>query len=248
MGTYTLLEILRKTWTPNDSNNLFMHVSTDEVFGSLTQDEPAFTEVSQYRPNSPYSASKAAADHFVRAWRKTYDLPVIITNCSNNYGPWQFPEKLLPLMILNALEGRELPVYGDGLQVRDWLHVEDHCEALFAIMQRGIIGETYVIGGNNEWPNINLVRLICKTVDELTGNPTGTSEKLIQSVKDRPGHDRRYALDATKLSREVGWEPKRHFTQGVRDVIQWYLDHQQWAAEIRSGEYLKYYERQYGER
>lgn len=246
-GTLTLLEAARKTWTPPDGCR-FLHVSTDEVYGSLEPEDPPFHENSPYRPNSPYAVSKAAADHLVRAWHHTYGLPTIISNCSNNYGPWQFPEKLIPLIIINALEKRELPVYGDGLQVRDWLHVEDHCRALLTVMERGRIGETYTIGARNERSNIDIVKRICSIVDELTGGAPGTSLRLIRHVKDRPGHDRRYAIDNTKVQRELGWKPKFAFEESLADVVRWYIGHKSWADAIRSGEYLKYYQQQYRDR
>ena len=246
-GTFTLLEAARKTWTEGE-NNLFLHVSTDEVYGTLGPRDPPFNENSPYRPNSPYSASKAAADHLARVWYHTYGLPTIISNCSNNYGPWQFPEKLIPLMILNVLEGKELPVYGDGQQIRDWLHVQDHCEALQAIIRRGKVGHTYTIGGNNERNNLDIVQKICIAVDELQGKPKGSSAKLIRHVVDRPGHDRRYAIDSTKLQTELGWRPRFVFEEALRDVIKWYIDHKSWADAVRSGEYLNFYEQQYNRR
>lgn len=250
-GTYTLLEAARLTWSEvgqSMEGKVFLHVSTDEVYGALGPEDPPFTEQNPYRPNSPYSASKAASDHLVRAWYHTYGLPGIITNCSNNYGPWQFPEKLIPLMAYNAYEQRELPVYGDGLQVRDWLHVRDHCEALLTVLDNGARGETYVIGGNNERTNLNVVECVCATVDELTGRIPGTSAKLIRHVKDRPGHDRRYALDASKIRTRLGWIPRHGFEASLKGVVKWYLEHKDWAAAIRSGEYKAFYERQYGER
>jgi dTDP-glucose 4,6-dehydratase len=217
----------------------FLHVSTDEVYGSLG-DTGLFTETTPYSPNSPYSASKAASDHFVRAYLHTYGLPILITNCSNNYGPFQFPEKLIPLMILNATEGKPLPVYGDGLNVRDWLYVEDHCEAITAVLERGRIGECYNIGGNNEQANINIVKTICATVDELCpGLAHGSCQSLITYVQDRPGHDRRYAIDATKISTELGWQPQMDFATGIRQTVQWYLDNPQWIERIQSGQYRR---------
>jgi len=238
-GTYQLLEAARGAWRESHTGRLFVHVSTDEVYGSLAPHEAPFTESSLYRPNSPYSASKAAADHLARAWFHTYGLPVVVTNCSNNFGPWQFPEKLIPLMILNAVDGLELPVYGDGLQVRDWLHVEDHCDALHAVIAGGKPGETYVIGGENEKRNIDIVRAICTAVDETLGRSPGTSVKLIRSVPDRLGHDRRYAIDPAKIRTELGWKPKKTFENTLMDVVRWYLDSAIWAKEIRSGEYMK---------
>jgi dTDP-glucose 4,6-dehydratase len=246
-GTYTLLQAAREHWKDTEQKR-FLHVSTDEVYGSLGPGEPGFTENSPHRPNSPYSASKAAADHLVRAWHHTYGLPTLISNCSNNYGPWQFPEKLIPLFTLNAVEGKTLPVYGDGMQIRDWLHVQDHCEALMAILERGRVGETYVIGGNYELPNLTIIQHICKAVDEALGREEGTSAKLMQHVQDRPGHDRRYAIDATKLREELGWEPRYDFATALPDVVRWYIDHQDWSAAIRSGEYMDFYEQQYGAR
>ncbi len=247
-GTYTLLEAARQAWENDCADRVFLHVSTDEVYGALNADDPPCNEQSVYRPNSPYSASKASADHLVRAWHRTYGLPTIITNCSNNYGPWQFPEKIIPLMTLNAFEGNELPVYGDGMQIRDWLHVEDHCEALLVILQNGRAGQTYVISAHAERANIDIVRQVCTIVDEVTNRPAGVSEKLIRHVIDRPGHDRRYALDAGKLRKELGWHPKHVFEESLRDVIIWCLENQDWAKSIQSGEYLDFYKRQYGSR
>ena len=247
-GTYTLLEAVRRAWKNDCADRMFLHVSTDEVYGALQVDDPPCNEQSPYRPNSPYSASKASADHLVRAWNKTYDLPTIITNCSNNYGPWQFPEKLIPLMTLNAFENSELPVYGDGMQIRDWLHVEDHCEALLVILSNGRIGQTYVISAHDEHTNIDIVRQVCTIVDEVTGRPCGDSEKLVRHVADRPGHDCRYALDARKLCKELGWQPKHVFEKSLRDVIKWCLENQDWAKSIRSGEYQEFYKQQYESR
>ncbi|HHH42637.1 MAG TPA: NAD-dependent epimerase/dehydratase family protein, partial [Gammaproteobacteria bacterium] len=209
----------------------FLHVSTDEVYGSLGPDDPAFSETTSFAPNSPYSASKAASDHFVRAYFHTYGLPVLTTNCSNNYGPYQFPEKLIPLIILNALEGKPLPVYGDGKNIRDWLHVEDHCRGIDAVLQGGRPGETYNIGGCNEWANIDIVRLICSRLDELAPGDRPKSE-LITFVEDRLGHDRRYAIDATKMSDELGWKPGYTFETGIEQTIRWYLDNRDWAAAV----------------
>ena len=248
IGTYKLLEAARSAWADAGDGKLFVHVSTDEVYGSLGPDEPAFTESSRYKPNSPYAASKAAADHLARAWFRTYGLPVVVTNCSNNFGAWQFPEKLIPLIILNAVDGRELPVYGDGQHRRDWLHVEDHCEALLLVIQGGKPGETYAIGGENERPNLEIVRQLCTVVDKFLGQAPGTAAKLIQHVKDRPGHDRRYAINPAKMRSELGWRPRRNFDNSLRDVVQWYLDHREWAEAIRSGEYKEFYDRQYGGR
>ncbi len=223
----------------------FHHVSTDEVFGSLG-DEGAFTEETPYDPSSPYSASKASSDHLVRAWHRTYGLPVLVTNCSNNYGPYQFPEKLIPLMILNCLEGKPLPVYGDGQNVRDWLYVEDHCGAIHQVIQKGRVGETYNIGGNNEVRNLEIVETICDILDEIRPTPSLNSHRdLITFVKDRPGHDFRYAIDAAKIKTELGWTPKHTFETGIRETIQWYLENESWWEFIRSGEYREYYQKQY---
>ncbi len=247
-GTAVLLDAARASWQDRAGDQLFLHVSTDEVFGSLEPGDPPFTEDSPYRPNSPYSASKAAADHLVRAWHHTYGLPAIISNCSNNYGPWQFPEKLIPLTILNAFEGRELPVYGDGLQVRDWLHVEDHCRALLAMLERGQVGRTYVVGGACERTNIDIVRRIAGEVDALLGQPPGTAAGLIRHVTDRPGHDRRYAMNAAALQRDLGWQPRHDFESALPMVVRWYWENRAWAGRIRSGAYIEYYEKQYGAR
>ena len=247
-GTFTLLEAARHAWKNDYADRMFLHVSTDEVYGALKADDSPFTEQSPYRPNSPYSASKASADHLVRAWHKTYGLPTIITNCSNNYGPWQFPEKLIPLITLNAFENSELPVYGDGMQIRDWLHVEDHCEALLVILSNGRTGQTYVISAHDECTNIDIVRQVCAIVDEITGRSPGDSEKLIRHVADRPGHDCRYALDAGKLCKELGWQPKHVFEKSLREVIKWCLENRDWAKSIQSGEYQKFYKQQYGSR
>jgi len=240
-GTYVLLECARQL---GEQFVLFHHVSTDEVFGSL--DEGAFTEETPYRPSSPYSATKAASDHLVRAYNKTYGLPVTISNCSNNYGPYQFPEKLIPLMILNAKEGKELPVYGDGLNVRDWLYVKDHCEAIWLIMQKGGLGSTYNVGGGEELPNIKVVEKICDTLDEILGNRN--RRQLIRFVKDRPGHDRRYAMDISKINRELGWYPKESFETGLRKTILWYLDEEEWVKRVLTKEYMSWIEKNYGGR
>jgi dTDP-glucose 4,6-dehydratase len=250
IGTLNLLSVAHEHWRSLDGGlrPLFLHVSTDEVFGTLDPTDPAFDENTQYAPNSPYAASKAAADHLVRAWHHTYGLPTVITNCSNNYGPWQFPEKLIPLMILNAIDGRELPVYGDGRQIRDWLHVEDHCDALRAVVARGAIGSTYCIGGGEERTNLEIVTTICDIVDERLGRAAGTARGLIRHVKDRPGHDRRYAIDASKLRAELGWQPRQTLGSALPAVIDWYLSHREWIDTIRSGEYLRFYEEQYGRR
>jgi len=243
-GTFNLLELARASHGKGKAFR-FHQVSTDEVFGSLGP-KGYFTEDSPYRPNSPYSASKAAADHLVRAYHRTYGLDVVTTNCSNNYGPYQFPEKLIPLMIRNATSDRELPVYGDGRQVRDWLYVHDHCEALDLVFHKGRSGETYNVGGHNEIENIELVKLLCRTLDEILGG--GPREKLIRFVKDRPGHDRRYAIDPSYIQKELGWTPRHNFEQGLRLTVQWYLDHQEWLEGCLSGEYLKYYEMMYSNR
>jgi dTDP-glucose 4,6-dehydratase len=247
-GTLNLLLAAREHWQSNVEGNRFLHVSTDEVYGALSAEDPPFSETTPYAPNSPYSASKAASDHLVRSWHHTYGFPAVTTNCSNNYGPWQFPEKLIPLTILNAIEGKQLPVYGDGLQVRDWLHVRDHCEALRIILERGIAGETYCIGGSNEQPNICIVETICDLVDERVGRPQGIARRLVRHVEDRPGHDRRYAIDASKLQAELGWSPRFEFRSALVDVVDWYLSHGDWVAAIRSGEYLSFYEQQYAHR
>ena len=241
-GTFNLLEQAR---LHNDNMSLFHHVSTDEVFGSLGCDG-AFTESTPYDPSSPYSASKAASDHLVRAYHRTYGIPVTISNCSNNYGPYQFPEKLIPLMILNALAGKSLPVYGKGLNVRDWLYVSDHCRAVWAIMQHGTRGETYNIGGHCEMKNIELVEMLCDILDEMApGDGAHSHRRLIQFVKDRPGHDLRYAIDFSKLKKELSWEPLESFETGLRKTVQWYLDNAAWVQRIQSGEYRQWMEQQY---
>jgi len=239
-GTFTLLEAALKHWRSlsdaEQSAFRFLHVSTDEVYGSLTPAEPAFHEETSYRPNSPYSASKAASDHLVRAYFHTYGLPVLTTNCSNNYGPYQFPEKLIPLMVHNALNGKPLPVYGDGQNVRDWLYVTDHCDAIFTVLEGGQLGETYNVGGLNEQKNLDVVNILCTILDEL--HPEGAPHsQLITYVKDRPGHDRRYAIDCKKLQSALGWAPKESFTTGIRKTVQWYLDNSKWVEKIVSGEY-----------
>ena len=248
LGTMNLLRAAREHWRGPHAGNLFLHVSTDEVYGALAPTGPAFSESTAYSPNSPYAASKAAADHLVRSWHHTYGLPTIITNCSNNYGPWQFPEKLIPLMILNAIDGRELPVYGDGLQRRDWLHVQDHCEALAAVLERGIVGATYCIGGGDERANLEIVAAICDLVDERLRRPQGTARSLIRHVEDRPGHDRRYAIDSSKIRRELAWSPRRALETSLPGIVDWYLTHADWIGTIRSGEYLRFYQAQYGRR
>ena len=241
MGSFTLLEAVRSYWSglpePDKAAFRFQHVSTDEVYGSLAPGAPAFTETHAYEPNSPYSASKAASDHLVRAWHHTYGLPVVTTNCSNNYGPYHFPEKLIPLTIVNALAGKPLPVYGDGRQVRDWLYVGDHASAIRAVLARGRVGQTYNIGGGCEKANLEIVHTVCALLDELRPDPAGPHRRLISHVKDRPGHDRRYAIDARKIERELGWRPAETFETGIRKTVQWYLDHADWVANVQSGGY-----------
>ena len=246
LGTFSLLEAAREVWADFNDTQCFLHVSTDEVYGSLAQDEPAFDEQHAYAPNSPYSASKASSDHLVRAYHHTYGMPVLTTNCSNNYGPYQFPEKLIPLTILNALEGKQIPIYGDGRNIRDWLFVDDHCSGIDAVLQGGTPGEVYNIGGINEWYNIDIVNLICERLDEL--QPGADSYKAqISYVTDRPGHDRRYAIDATRMQSELGWSPQYDFQSGIEHTIQWYLGHRDWCDRVRSGEYRDYYAQQYGD-
>lgn len=247
IGTVNLLNAVKKQWNGDYENKRFYHVSTDEVFGALGV-TGFFTEATRYAPNSPYSASKASSDHFVRAYGETYHLPVIITNCSNNYGPNHFPEKLIPLFINNVIHEKPLPVYGDGLYTRDWLFVKDHATAIDLVFHKGKIFETYNIGGFNEWKNIDLVKLLCRLMDEKLGNASGTSEKLITYVKDRPGHDRRYAIDATKINKELGWKPSVTFEEGLSQTIDWYLENTEWLKHVTSGEYQHYYEKQYQER
>ncbi len=244
IGTVNLLNAAKENWKNNYEGKLFYHVSTDEVFGALG-DTGFFTEETSYSPNSPYSASKASSDHFVRAYGETYNLPVIITNCSNNYGPNHFPEKLIPLFINNIIHKKPLPVYGDGLYTRDWLFVKDHAMAIDLVFHKGKKGETYNIGGFNEWKNIDLVKLLCKLMDEKLGNPPGNSDQLITYIKDRPGHDRRYAIDAAKINKELGWKPSVTFEKGLDQTIDWYLQNQEWLSHVTSGEYQKYYEKQY---
>jgi dTDP-glucose 4,6-dehydratase len=240
-GTFTLLEAARAYWNglASDAKSAFRfhHVSTDEVYGSLQPGAPAFTEAHPYEPNSPYSASKAASDHLVRAWHHTYGLPVLTTNCSNNYGPYHFPEKLIPLMIVNALAGKPLPVYGDGQQIRDWLYVGDHCSGIRAVLAGGRLGETYNIGGWNEQANIDIVQTVCTLLDEMRPDPLGPYARLITYVADRPGHDRRYAIDARKIERELGWRPAETFATGIRKTVQWYLAHGTWVQDVQSGAY-----------
>jgi dTDP-glucose 4,6-dehydratase len=252
-GTFTLLEQVRQYWSGLGEIDRgafrFLHVSTDEVYGSLGPEEPAFTEATPYAPNSPYAASKAASDHLVRAYHHTYGLPTLTTNCSNNYGPFQFPEKLIPLMILNALEGKALPVYGDGANVRDWLFVGDHCSAIRAVLERGRTGETYNIGGNSERANLDVVRTICRLVDEIRPDTKiGDRTRLIRMVPDRPGHDRRYAIDASKIARELGWRPTTHFEEGLRQTVAWYLEHARWVEDVRSGAYREWIRLNYEQR
>ena len=250
VGTYHLLESVRSYWNdldePIKKDFRFLHVSTDEVYGSLNKMDPAFTETNPYEPNSPYSASKAASDHLVRAWHHTYGLPALTTNCSNNYGPYHFPEKLIPLCILNALNGKPLPIYGDGQQVRDWLYVKDHCSAIRTVLEKGKLGETYNVGGWNEKANLDVVRTLCGILDELKPKADGTKyETQITYVKDRPGHDRRYAIDATKLERELGWKPEETFETGIRKTVEWYLANETWVNHVVSGEYKNWVEKQY---
>ena len=249
VGTFRLLESVRGYWNSlSDADKAafrFLHVSTDEVYGSLAAHDPAFTEAKAFEPNSPYSASKAASDHLVRAWHHTYGLPVLTTNCSNNYGPYQFPEKLIPLMILNALSSKALPVYGDGLNVRDWLYVGDHCAAIRRVLEAGRLGETYNIGGWNEKPNLEIVKTICALLDELKPDTKGKHERLVSFVKDRPGHDRRYSIDARKIEKELGWKPKETFESGIRKTLQWYLANQEWVASVTSGAYRNWVDTNY---
>jgi len=250
LGTFRLLESVRGHWSalPADQKAAFrfLHVSTDEVYGSLSKTDPAFTEENKYEPNSPYSASKAASDHLVRAWHHTYGLPVLTTNCSNNYGPFHFPEKLIPLMIVNALAGKPLPVYGDGMQVRDWLYVKDHCSAIRRVLEAGKLGETYNVGGWNEKPNIEIVNTVCALLDELRPKADGKPYKeQITYVTDRPGHDRRYAIDARKLEAELGWKPAETFDTGIRKTVEWYLANSEWVRNVQSGAYREWGEKQY---
>jgi dTDP-glucose 4,6-dehydratase len=250
VGTFNLLECAREYWNnlgqENKNHFRFHHVSTDEVYGSLSSTAPAFTEIHPYEPNSPYSASKAASDHLVRAWFHTYDFPVVTTNCSNNYGPYHFPEKLIPLVILNALNSKPLPIYGDGQQVRDWLYVGDHCSAIREVIAKGKLGETYNIGGWNEKANIDVVKTICQILDELKPrSDKKTYAEQITFVKDRPGHDRRYAIDASKLKRELGWRPAETFDTGIKKTVQWYLDNPAWVDGVVSGSYREWLQKQY---
>ena len=249
VGTFHLLESVRAYWTnlaePQKASFRFLHVSTDEVYGSLSPTDPAFSETNPYEPNSPYSASKAASDHLVRAWHHTYGLPVLTTNCSNNYGPYHFPEKLIPLVILNALNGKPLPIYGDGQQVRDWLYVKDHCSAIRRVLEAGRLGETYNVGGWNEKANLEVVKTICTILDGLRPKTNGQYADQITFVTDRPGHDRRYAIDASKLERELGWKPAETFESGIAKTVQWYLEHPEWIAGVVSGDYRDWLKKQY---
>ena len=252
VGTFRLLEAVRGYWAglpeADKTSFRFLHVSTDEVYGSLSPTDPPFSETHRYEPNSPYSASKAASDHLVRAWHHTYGLPVLTTNCSNNYGPYHFPEKLIPLMIVNALAGKPLPVYGDGMQIRDWLYVKDHCSAIRQVLQAGRLGETYNIGGWNEKPNIEIVHTICELLDALRPRADGQSYKTqITYVKDRPGHDRRYAIDARKIEQELGWRPAETFETGIRKTVEWYLANGEWVTRVQSGAYRDWVQTQYGQ-
>lgn len=249
VGTFRLLEAVRAYWSSmtaqGQADFRFLHVSTDEVYGSLAPADAAFSETHPYEPNSPYSASKAASDHLVRAYHHTYGLPVLTTNCSNNYGPYHFPEKLIPLMIVNALAGKALPVYGDGQQIRDWLYVKDHCSAIRRVLEAGRPGETYNIGGNNEKPNISIVEAVCELLDELRPRAQGSYREQVAFIKDRPGHDRRYAIDAQKITKELGWTPAETFETGIRKTVQWYLDHPDWVAHVQSGVYRDWVKTQY---
>ncbi len=248
MGTLSLLQAAKEQWNGNWEGKRFYHISTDEVYGALQFDGTLFTEETRYDPHSPYSAAKASSDHFVRAYHDTYGLPTIVTNCSNNYGPYQFPETLIPLFINNIRHGRPLPVYGKGENVRDWLYVEDHARAIDLIFHKGRIAETYNIGGFNEWKNIDLIKVIVRTVDRLLGNPQGESEKVITYLTDRAGHHLRYAIDSRKLKNELGWEPSLQFEEGIEKTVRWYLENQEWMDHITSGEYEKYYESMYKNR
>ena len=252
-GTYTLLEQARRYWSGLQGSAKdhfrFLHVSTDEVYGTLGPDDPPFSETTPYAPNSPYAASKAGSDHLARAYFHTYKMPVLTTNCSNNYGPFQFPEKLIPLMILNALEGKPLPVYGDGQNVRDWLYVDDHCSAIRTVLENGKLGETYNVGGNSERNNLHVVETICDLVDELRPDAAiGSRRNLIKFVTDRPGHDRRYAIDARKIARDLNWQPSVKFENGLRSTVEWYLNHSAWVENVRSGAYLTWIKQNYEER
>ncbi len=249
-GTFCLLQAARAHWSGLGEAERkafrFHHVSTDEVYGSLGPGDAPFAEDHPYAPNSPYSASKAASDHLVRAWHHTYGLPVVTTNCSNNYGPWHFPEKLIPLLIVNALAGKPLPIYGDGLNVRDWLYVRDHCSAIRTVLARGRVGEVYNVGGWNEKTNLDIVHEVCDLLDDLRPDPAGPRRRLIHFVKDRPGHDRRYAIDARKIERELGWRPAETFTSGLRKTVEWFLEHGEWVVDVQSGAYRDWITAQYG--
>lgn len=247
VGTVHLLNVAKQFWASDLENHLFYHVSTDEVYGTLGE-TGLFTEQTPYDPRSPYSASKASSDHFVRAYHETYHLRTVVSNCSNNYGPFHFPEKLIPLMIRNILHQQPLPVYGDGLYTRDWLFVKDHARAIDTVFHKGVVGETYNIGGFNEWKNIDIVHLVCGIMDEKLGREKGTSQQLIRFVKDRPGHDRRYAIDATKINRELGWKPSVTFEEGIVETIDWYLANQEWLEHVSSGAYQSYYKSMYQNR
>ena len=250
MGTYRMLNAVRLFYDDlsdaDQKNFRFLHISTDEVYGTLSLTDPAFKEINKYEPNSPYSASKASSDHLVRAWHHTYGLPVLTTNCSNNYGPYHFPEKLIPLCILRALQGQDLPIYGDGQQVRDWLFVVDHCKGIATVLENGVVGETYNIGGWNEKTNLEVVHTLCDILDELKPREDGKSyREQITFVKDRPGHDRRYAIDATKIANELGWKPEETFETGIRKTVQWYLDNQDWVVNVQSGDYQNWLNKNY---
>ena len=251
LGTSTLLRVVKNWWQnldePARSSFRFLHVSTDEVFGALKPGDPAFCETTPYSPNSPYSASKAASDHLVRAFHETYKLPILITNCSNNYGPRQFPEKLIPLMILNALDGNALPVYGTGSNIRDWLHVEDHCSAIALVLEKGLVGESYNIGGHSERTNLEVVKTICAILQDEVPSPTRYADQ-ITFVEDRPGHDFRYAIDCSKIERELGWKPAHSFDTGLADTVRWYLANEEWIENVRSGAYLDWIDSNYGHR
>jgi dTDP-glucose 4,6-dehydratase len=244
IGTLNLLNAFKTIWQNNFEGKMFYHISTDEVYGSLGE-TGLFQETTAYSPNSPYSASKASSDHFVRAYGETYGIPYIVSNCSNNYGPFQFPEKLIPLMIHNIIKEKELPVYGDGKYTRDWLYVEDHVEAIDLILHKGGAGETYNIGGLNEWKNIDVINLLCEILDRKLERQKGTSEKLIRFIKDRPGHDRRYAIDSSKIEKELSWKPRYSFEQGIEDTVSWYMENNEWLENVTSGKYLEYYKKQY---
>jgi len=250
VGTFRLLEASRRYWAEMDAGKQatfrYLQVSTDEVYGSLAPNDAAFSETNRYEPNSPYSASKASSDHLVRSYQHTYGLPTLTTNCSNNYGPFQFPEKLIPLIIHNALDGKPLPIYGDGQQIRDWLYVEDHCDAIRSVLANGRVGETYNVGGESEMTNLDVVSIVCEILDRLKPRDKGKYFDLVTYVTDRPGHDRRYAVDISKIKSELGWTPAESFETGIEKTVRWYLDHQTWIEHIKSGEYLSWVEKQYG--